>query len=73
MYKYFDGKIKELSDRLNEQSVFNSTVNGALAAVTGQLQQLQSLVGSITRTAVPASAVCSFTPANSNCCQTQMS
>ena len=75
LYKYFDGKIKELNDKMNEQAVFNATVNGALGTITNQIAQLQTLVGSITRTAVPASAVCSFTPATtSGCnCATQMS
>ncbi len=71
LYKYFDGKIKELNDKMNEQAVYNATVNGALGTITNQIAQLQSLVGSITKTAVPASAVCNFTPASG--CQTQMS
>lgn len=67
LYKYFDGKIKELNDKMNEQAVYNATVNGALGTITNQISQLQTLVGSITKTAVPASAVCNFTPANSGC------
>ena len=72
LYKYFDGKIKELNDKMNEQAVYNATVNGALGTITNQIAQLQSLVGSITKTAVPASAVCNFTPASTGGCQTQV-
>lgn len=72
IYKYFDGKIKELNDKMNEQAVYNATVNGALGTITNQIAQLQGLVGSITKTAVPASAVCNFTPASTGGCQTQV-
>lgn len=68
IYKYFDGQIKELRKELCDQKVFNATVNGALGTVGGQVKELQATVNSITRTAVPESAICDFdSHRNCNC------
>lgn len=64
VYKYFDGKFKELSDRLCAQEVFNATASGTMKVLADQIGQLQTLIGSITRTAIPQSAICDF---NSGC------
>lgn len=60
IYKYFDGKIKELSDTICEQKVFNATATGTMKVLADQIGALQTLTNSITRTAVPESAICDF-------------
>lgn len=60
IYKYFDGKVKELNDKLCEQSVFNATATGTMKVLADQVSALQTLTNSITRTAVPQSAICDF-------------
>lgn len=60
VYKYFDGKIKELNDKLCEQAVFNATATGTMKVFADQIGALQTLTNSITRTAVPESAICDF-------------
>lgn len=60
IYKYFDGKIKELSDTICEQKVFNATATGTMKVLADQIGALQTLTNSITRTAVPQSAICDF-------------
>lgn len=66
VYKYFDGKIKELNDKLCEQAVFNATATGTMKVLADQIGDLQTLTRSITRTAVPESAICAFN-GRSNC------
>ena len=60
VYKYFDGKFKELNDKLCEQAVFNATATGTMKVLADQIGALQTLTNSITRTAVPESAICDF-------------
>lgn len=68
IYKYFDGELKEIRQELCDQKVFNATATGGLGALGTQLAALQGVVNGITRTAVPASAVCDF---NSSGCPVQ--
>lgn len=58
LYKYFDGKIKEINDKLCEQAVFNATANGGLGTLAGQVAALQQTVAGITQTVVPKSVIC---------------
>lgn len=71
LYKYIDGQLKDIrntvelnKDNANakfaEQAVYNATVNGTLSTVAGQISGLQTIVGQITKTAVPSSAICNF-------------
>lgn len=70
IYKYFDGQLKDIRQTLCDQAVFNATANGTMSAIAGQLKDTQALLASITRTAVPQSAVCDFDQ-HSNCnCRT---
>lgn len=61
LYKYFDGKIGELRDTVTEhfaqQGIYNATNNAAVATMTNQIQVLQGLIGNITKTVIPQSAV----------------
>lgn len=68
IYKYFEGKISaleaEIANNKLEQCKFNSTVTATLGTIGGQIASLQNLMASITKTAVPQSAVCDF----NSCC-----
>lgn len=64
IYKYFDGRIRGLEERMHanevQQVAFNSNTTAAFSTLNAQVKELQGLVGSITRTAVPKSAICDF-------------
>lgn len=60
LYKYIDGELRSIRQELSDQKVYNATMNGGVSAMATQLRELQGIVASITRTAVPASAVCDF-------------
>lgn len=60
LYKYIDGELRAIRQELSDQKVFNATANGAVATMAAQLRELQGIVASITRTAVPTSAICDF-------------
>lgn len=68
VYKYFDGKIRELENRIRDNEVqqvaFNSNTTAAISTTANQIATLQALVAGITKTAVPTSAICNF---NSGC------
>lgn len=70
LYKYFDEKYSQLRDlvteRFAQQAIFNNTASNGMATLSNQVANLQNLVASITRTAVPASAVVDF-----SCCNGQ--
>ena len=74
MYKYIDGRLRQLEERAHanevQQVAFNSGTTAALTALQGQVATVQSLVASITRTAVPQSAVCNFNSCCNNGCTT---
>ena len=67
VYKYFDGKFKELSDRLCAQEVFNANASGTMKVLADQIAQQQALLASITKTAIPEDVICSFQGRNCNC------
>lgn len=70
IYQYFDGQLKEIRQQMCDQAVFNATANGTMSAIAGQLKDTQALLASITRTAVPQSAVCDFNQHSGCNCQT---
>lgn len=67
VYKYFDGKLKALDDRLCAQEVFNANANGTMKVLADQLAQAQALLASITKTAIPEDVICSFQGRNCGC------
>lgn len=58
LYKYIDGQVRRIDRELADQRVFNATTNAAVSCLTGQVNSMQALLGSITRTVVPNSAIC---------------
>ena len=54
VYKYFDGKIEGINQRLCEQAVWNATQTGTISCMAGQIAQLQSL----TKLVIPNGSVC---------------
>jgi hypothetical protein len=54
VYKYFDGKIEGINQRLCEQAVWNATQTGTIGCIAGQIAQLQSL----TKIVIPKTSVC---------------
>lgn len=73
IYKYFDGELKEIRKELCDQKVFNATANGAMGTIASQLNELKGIVGGITRTAVPADAICDFDAHSGTTCTRQAS
>ena len=58
LYKRFDGEIRRIDRELADQRVFNATTNAAVTCLTGQVNGMQTLLNSITKTVVPNSAIC---------------
>ena len=58
LYKYVDGKFACIEHQLADQRVYNATNTAALSCLTNQVNGIQTLMGSITRTTVPNSAIC---------------
>lgn len=58
MYKYFDGQIRRLDREQADQRVFNATTSATVTCLTGQVNGMQALLNSITKTVVPNSAIC---------------
>lgn len=55
---YVDGRFATVETRLNAQDVYNATNTAAISCINSQIACLQSLVGGITKTVVPITAVC---------------
>lgn len=55
---YVDANFKEVRNELCEQKVFNEKTISGLGCLTGQVQGLQAVLNSITRTVVPNRAIC---------------
>lgn len=72
VYKYFDGELKEIrarqNDKWTEQAVINCSVNSGLNVLKSQVDSVTATVNSITRTAVPTSALCDFCTSPCNTC-----
>jgi hypothetical protein len=64
VYKYFDGENKAIRSDICEmkaqQGVVNANLMSGLDVLKSQEFETRALVNSITRTAVPQSAICSF-------------
>lgn len=73
-YKYIDSRLRAIEERIHnnevQQVAFNSTTTAALTALQGQTTTLQQLIASITRMAVPESAICNFNSCCNNGCNT---
>jgi hypothetical protein len=54
IYKYFDGKVEGINQRLAEQAVWNATQSANIACQAGQIAQLYGL----TKLVVPNASVC---------------
>jgi hypothetical protein len=71
LYKYFDGENKEIRATICEmkaqQGVINANLTTGLDVLKSQVAGTQAVVNSITRTAVPSSAICNFCSCNSCC------
>jgi hypothetical protein len=65
VYKYFDGRFRELENRMHEhevqQSVFNANVTTGMSTLGLQVKALEGVIATITKTAIPCTAVCDFT------------
>ena len=55
---YVDTKIAGVEARVNAQDVYNATNTAALSCVNSQIACLQNVIGKITNTVVPITAVC---------------
>lgn len=54
VYKYFDGKIEGINQRLSDQAVWNATQTSTITCMAGQIAQLYGL----TKLVVPNTSVC---------------
>jgi hypothetical protein len=63
-YKYFDGENKEIRAAICEmkaqQGVINANLTTGIDVLQSQVANTQNLVNSITKTAIPESAICKF-------------
>lgn len=55
---YVDGELKEVRGELCAQKVFNEKTISGLGCLTGQVNGLQALLNSITKTVVPNGSIC---------------
>lgn len=71
VYKYFDGENKEIRASICEmkaqQGVINANLTTGIDVLQSQVANTQALLNSITRTAVPQSAICNFCSCNTCC------
>ena len=58
LYQRFDGEIRRIDRELADQRVLNATTGAAVSCLTGQVNGMQALLNSITKTVVPNSAIC---------------
>lgn len=58
LYKYVDGRFNVIEREQADQRVLNATTGAALSCLTGQVNGMQALLNSITKTVVPNSAIC---------------
>lgn len=55
------------SEKWTDQAVINANITNAITALDGQVKSTAGLVAQITKTAVPESAICSFSGRNGGC------
>ena len=58
LYRYIDGQVRRIDRELADQRVFNATTSATVSCLTGQVNGMQALLNSITKTVVPNSAIC---------------
>ena len=58
LYKYIDGQVRRIDREMADQRVLNATTGAALSCLTGQVNGMQALLNSITKTVIPNSAIC---------------
>lgn len=70
-YKYVDGRLRELEERVHQnelaQTAFNSTTTASINTLASQLADARATLAGITRTAVPQSVICDFGNCGCNC------
>jgi hypothetical protein len=57
---YVDGKFSSINNELRDIAVYQATNTATIGCITNQVNALNASIASITRTAVPASAICDF-------------
>lgn len=64
LYKFVDGELRDIrakqNDKWTEQAVINCKQSSGLSVLSSQVADVTNVVNSITKTAVPASAICDF-------------
>lgn len=55
---YVDRRIAGVETRLNAQDVYNATNTAAITCINNQIATINGLLGNITKTVVPITAVC---------------
>lgn len=64
LYKYIEGELKQMrqqqNDKWTEQAVINCKTSSGLSVLSSQVQDIDNVLKSITKTAVPKSAICDF-------------
>lgn len=55
---YVDGKFARIEQEICDQKVFNATTMSTVSCLSGQVNSMQALLGSITKTVVPNSVIC---------------
>ena len=72
LYKYFDGEIKQIRadscERWATQGIVNEKIATGMSTLNTSLASVTATVNSITKTAVPKSAICDFGCRSSGCC-----
>lgn len=72
VYKYFDGETKQIKadicDMRAQQGVINANLMSGLDVLRSQAMETRTVLDSITKTAVPTSALCSFGCGCNSCC-----
>ena len=57
---YVDTKFNSVNDELRNIAVYQATNTATIGCITNQINALNGSIAAITRTAVPASAICDF-------------
>ena len=60
LYKYFNTEIRDIREAQNEKWTEQAVVNCRTATMANQIADINATLNSITRTAVPSSAICNF-------------
>lgn len=55
---YFDNRFARVEEEICNQKVLNATTGATVSCLAGQVNTMQAILGSITKTVVPNSAIC---------------